>query len=269
MDLGQRILKARQEAGLSQRQLCGDEITRNMLSQIEHGTARPSMATLQYLAGRLGKNISYFLEEDPVDSPNYSCMQQARAAFAAGDHGLVCEKLGSYRSPDPIFDPEYHLMRTLSLMALAEQAIKEDRQPYALSLLEQAGSAGEQTPLYTPGQERTRLLLLIKAGAPLKPVLARLKGEDDILLLKAEDALSDGLPMRSAVLLDAAEDHEDPKWNLLRGKVHLVSEEFSLAVQCLHRAEESYPKETAPLLERCYRELEDFKQAYFYACKQR
>ena len=64
MELGQRLKSARLEMGLSQRQLCGDVITRNMLSQIEHGTAHPSMETLRYLASRLGKPISYFLEEN-------------------------------------------------------------------------------------------------------------------------------------------------------------------------------------------------------------
>ena len=39
MDIGSRIKQARLEAGLSQRQLCGDTITRNMLSLIENGTA--------------------------------------------------------------------------------------------------------------------------------------------------------------------------------------------------------------------------------------
>lgn len=52
MELGQRIRQARQEAGLSQRQLCGETITRNMLSRIEHGTVRPSMTTLRFLADR-------------------------------------------------------------------------------------------------------------------------------------------------------------------------------------------------------------------------
>ena len=63
MELGQRLRQARLEAGLSQRQLCGEVITRNMLSQIENGSARPSMETLRYLASRLGKPISFFLEE--------------------------------------------------------------------------------------------------------------------------------------------------------------------------------------------------------------
>ena len=50
MHLGEKIRQARLEAGLSQRQLCGETITRNMLSQIENGSANPSMATLRFLA---------------------------------------------------------------------------------------------------------------------------------------------------------------------------------------------------------------------------
>ena len=80
MDIGQRLKQARLEAGLSQRQLCGDVITRNMLSQIENGSARPSMDTLRYLSSRLGKPMGYFLEEDAVTSPNQQVMEQARQA---------------------------------------------------------------------------------------------------------------------------------------------------------------------------------------------
>ncbi|MBQ9167969.1 MAG: helix-turn-helix transcriptional regulator, partial [Oscillospiraceae bacterium] len=86
MELGQRIRQARLEAGLSQRQLCGDEITRNMLSQIENGSAHPSMTTLRYLAERLGKSISYFLEEEAVTSPNQSVMAQARQSYDGADY---------------------------------------------------------------------------------------------------------------------------------------------------------------------------------------
>ena len=46
MELGEKIRQARLDAGMSQRQLCGDEITRNMLSLIENGSAKPSMKTL-------------------------------------------------------------------------------------------------------------------------------------------------------------------------------------------------------------------------------
>ena len=63
MTLGEKLKQARLEAGLSQRQLCGEEVTRNMLSQIENGVAMPSMGTLSYFARQLGKPVSFFLEE--------------------------------------------------------------------------------------------------------------------------------------------------------------------------------------------------------------
>ncbi len=69
MTLGEKLRQARQEAGLSQKALCGDIITRNMLSQIENGSAKPSMDTLQQLAARLGKPVSYFLGEEPQAAP--------------------------------------------------------------------------------------------------------------------------------------------------------------------------------------------------------
>jgi transcriptional regulator with XRE-family HTH domain len=66
MELGEKLKQARLEAGVSQRQLCGEVITRNMLSRIENGFARPSMDTLRYLAAQLGKPMSYFLEEEAM-----------------------------------------------------------------------------------------------------------------------------------------------------------------------------------------------------------
>ena len=81
MELGEKIRQARLDAGLSQRQLCGEVITRNMLSLIESGRARPSMDTLLHLAQQLGKPVGYFLEEqaDPPESPE---RKQTRLALA-------------------------------------------------------------------------------------------------------------------------------------------------------------------------------------------
>ena len=93
MTLGEKIRAARLEAGLTQRQLCGEEITRNMLSQIEHDTAKPSMKTLMYLAQQLGKPAGYFLEEETLTSPNRVRMTRAREAFDAGESERVLEEL--------------------------------------------------------------------------------------------------------------------------------------------------------------------------------
>ena len=39
VEMGELLRQARLEAGLTQRELCGERITRNMLSQIENGAA--------------------------------------------------------------------------------------------------------------------------------------------------------------------------------------------------------------------------------------
>ena len=88
MELGEKIRRARQELGLSQRQLCGEEITRNMLSLIENGAASPSMKTLALLAERLGKPVGYFLDEDAPDpgklAASAESLRRAEIALAEG-----------------------------------------------------------------------------------------------------------------------------------------------------------------------------------------
>ena len=138
MELGTRLKEARLEQGLSQRQLCGEEITRNMLSQIENGSARPSMDTLRYLAARLGKPVSFFLEEETVSSPNQDVMARAREAHRLGDGHLVLAMLEDYQGHDPLFDEEAGLLRLTALLKEAEKALGEGKRPYALSLLDQA-----------------------------------------------------------------------------------------------------------------------------------
>ena len=52
-ELGKRIKEARIARKMTQSELVGDFITRNMLSRIESGNACPSVKTLEYLANRL------------------------------------------------------------------------------------------------------------------------------------------------------------------------------------------------------------------------
>ncbi len=53
IELGKRIKEARIARKMTQSELVGDFITRNMLSRIESGNACPSVKTLEYLANRL------------------------------------------------------------------------------------------------------------------------------------------------------------------------------------------------------------------------
>lgn len=261
MELGQRIRAARLELGLSQRQLCGDTITRNMLSQIENGSARPSMATLGYLASRLGKSVSYFLEEEAVLSPNQAVMAKARGCYDAGDFSGLLSALEDYRTPDETYDREKALLYHLGLLNLAEQAIVGGRLPYARSLLARWETFAYETP-----ELRSRYQLLL---ARCDPALGAEVHCDEALLLRAKAALAAGDGARCLEILGASEDKTAPQWNLLRGEAFFALADYASAARCLERAEAAFPEATIAKLEICHRELGDFQKAYEYACKRR
>ena len=86
MTLGQKIKAARLERGMTQKELVGDYITRNMLSKIENDSAAPSVRTLEYLARALGLPAGHFLAGAPIsDGAVPDGLDGARAAFRAED----------------------------------------------------------------------------------------------------------------------------------------------------------------------------------------
>ena len=267
MTLGEKLRQARLEAGLSQRQLCGEEVTRNMLSQIENGSANPSMATLSYFAARLGKSVSFFLEEEAVCSPNQEIMTAARAAFLQEDGGRILEILEKYRTPDPVFDLEAALLRRLGTLLAAKTAMEKGQSARAVQLLEEESWAGGYC---AEGLERQRLLMLMQARPrQMGRICQKLPPLDGELLLRAQAALEDGDHRRCLRLLEAVQDQDAPMWNFLRGQLYVKERSYASAAQCLRRAEAEFPEKCVPLLEICYRELGDFRQAYYYACRAR
>lgn len=245
--------------GLSQRQLCGDVITRNMLSQIENGTARPSMDTLQYLAGVLGKPVSYFLEEETA-SANQKRILKARAAFEEKQWANVLVSLQDYAAPDPVFDGEYHLLGALTRLELAEIALNEGKAAYAEALLEEALAEGQHTPYYTA--ETRRICLLYRARPDRAEELCKLlpPEPDRTLLLAAAN------PDRAELILEA-DPQDSLLWHQLRGDVYFAQGRYIKAAEHYEKAPIS--KQTLQKLEQCCKEQGDYKSAYMYACKLR
>lgn len=218
MELGEKIRKARQEAGLSQRQLCGDAITRNMLSLIENGTAHPSMKTLGFLAEQLGRPVSFFLEDsgDTEAVEELAKLRQAEEALAEGRHRLAANLL------DTVRDPRF---------------------------------------------QRQKLLLQSRIpGVNWETICAQLPDLEEELFLRAKVAYDQGKWSLCLHLLEAMEKR-NPAWYLLRGRLCLRQEAYEEAVDCLRQAEET--REVFSLLEQCFREMEDYQQAYYYAVKQK
>ena len=256
MELGQKIKEARLAAGRSQRQLCGDTITRDMLSQIENGTAKPSYTTLQALCARLGKPVSYFWEEAP--SQNLGLLK--KASEESPEDAIFT--LAEYLSPDPVLEGWYRQLRCKVLLCLAGSALEQNRSEDAAQFLSQA-----ETVL----QEEYRLqFLILKSklpGADAADLAAQLPDNTEELLLRAQAALQTGKTEQSLLLLECT-DSRPEQWYALRGQVLLQKQEYPQAIACFMELEALSPRMAYPYLEICYRELGDFQKAYEYARKQ-
>ena len=73
LSLGKKIRQIRIDRKITQQELVGDFITRNMLSQIENDVATPSIKTLQYIADHLEVPLSFLMvgEHDADFNKNY------------------------------------------------------------------------------------------------------------------------------------------------------------------------------------------------------
>ena len=69
--IGERIRLLRMRRGLTQKELAGEQMTRNMLSLIENGSALPSLSSLAYLAEMLEVPVDYFFSATEEEEGRY------------------------------------------------------------------------------------------------------------------------------------------------------------------------------------------------------
>ena len=116
-DLGRRIKEARLAKKLTQAEVVGDFITRNMLSQIESGAALPSVKTLQYLSKVLEVPMSQLMPEDEPPPDGAAEYMSVRGMYVKGDYigVLACTDI-------PGFTDELTALKARSSLALASAA---------------------------------------------------------------------------------------------------------------------------------------------------
>ncbi len=101
--IARRLRKLRKQKGISQDALCGEEISRNMVSMIETGKCAPSLHSLHYLAAGLEVPMSYFFlqdEEIAVLAENES-LPEAMRALQAGDYQTCLAICAGSTPPSP------------------------------------------------------------------------------------------------------------------------------------------------------------------------
>ena len=139
MNIGQKIRRLRTEKLMTQAELAGDGMTRNMLSLIEQGRATPSIQTLNYLASRLNVTAAILLADETEEQTitKYSRISDIRLAYKKGSYRIcidMCKKLLS----DSGSDDEIKLILAESMLALAKEEMFVDRVREAASLLDEA-----------------------------------------------------------------------------------------------------------------------------------
>lgn len=281
MTLGEKLRQLRRGLGMTQKELAGERITRNMLSQIESGTATPSMKTLQYLAERLGVSAASLM--DPADGA--STLDAARRRLRAGDLEqaiALAEKVSGASE-------ERRVLLAHAKFRLSQARLLQGQVCEAEELARSALRDNEKS-LYTSESMHLKLLATVaiceiqRGEKPVESINAakeiyREAGWEAIYhILLARDLMKrDRLQAAERELwqVTALPDRERSLFWITRGEIALRQDKVSDALACLKRAEEtevpgtSLSRELYNLLETLYRETEDYQNAYLYAAKLR
>ena len=271
MTPGEKIKKLRRERHMTQEALAGEQITRNMLSQIEKGSAQPSLPTLIYLADRLEMPVGYFFceEEEELSVRKMRIMPRLRELFCGGAY-TECLRLFE-RELGECDDELGYLMATASFFC-GKKAWQNGAFESALGYFTNALDYTEDT--VSP-------IEWIRAGCRiLMPIAANVQSP---LLEMNEQSYMDALRAAGctdeyAYLMEKDTHVFENRFYAehLRARALLRASHFSEALSILERIEAQKGAEeiTAFLLFRtyldmevCYRELGNYEGAYRYASK--
>ncbi len=164
VELGKRIKEARLARKMTQSDVVGDFITRNMLSQIESGTANPSVKTLTYLAKVLQLPVNYLLPDELEtfdDSENaadadFQALIKMKNAYKREDYVMAAKLAEEYLENDSVIYDEANAILARSYL---EAAKKSENPREALGYLKKAQDAADKG-IFKSREIRTAVLVL-------------------------------------------------------------------------------------------------------------
>jgi len=147
MEIGAKIKKLRTSKLMTQSELAGHHITRNMLSQIENGSASPSLSTVMYIAERLNVPAGFLLAEgdDEFVYRKMNAMGNIKRAFRAGDY-RICRDI--CQNELETADDEIHLILAECAFAIAREEFQNGRLHAACRYFDEAIDYADKTIYY-------------------------------------------------------------------------------------------------------------------------
>ncbi len=162
--LGKRIKEVRIQRKMTQSELVGDFITRNMLSRIESGNAYPSVKTLEYLAQRLDIPFGQLMDEDidEAQPDEVHLLSLAKRAFLEEKYA-ECMKAAE-KLDNSVFSDEAAALMARCSIAEAKRLEKQGDRLAAADKAENALKYAD-TGIYASREIKTEAVLLLDRAA--------------------------------------------------------------------------------------------------------
>lgn len=205
MNIGEKIRRLRLSKLMTQADLAGDCITRNMLCSIERGAALPSLPTAVYLAGRLGVPVGFLLAEESEEFAYRKMMEfpNVKRAFSAEDFEGALALL-NVSFPDT-GDDEIALLRAEAEYGNAKKVFEEGHFRRAAAAFDRAMEAAERT-VYDTASMRACTAVYFQYLGGISPTLSsEVLSEDEV---EGARALGDAF-CEYCMALDALEHGRD------------------------------------------------------------
>lgn len=282
MNIGKKIRELRVAKLMTQAELAGSHMTRNMLSCIENGTANPSLSTILYIATRLNVPAGFLLAEagDEIVYRKMNSFANIKSAYTAGDL-WGCRSLCLSGCPEP--DDEISLLLAECDAGIAAEEFWHGKLRSSCRFFDEALSYAEKT-IYQTGHIEAQARVFFRFMMRISPTLySDMLDEDRVLgvtchtpfaaYLEAIEALDEGDRTKSRDFLQHWEGKSaDPFFaKHLTIRLKMEDGEYSAAKrELLSLLSSAEPLNEIGLytvlceLEVCCREIEDYKGAYRY-----
>ncbi len=278
MNIGEKIRSLRVAKLMTQTELAGNQITRNMLSCIENGSAQPSLSTLIYIASRLNVPTGFLLadEGDEIIYRKMNSLSNIKRAYKSGDYS-GCRALCKSACPEP--DDEIRLLLADCDMQIACESFWNGNLRLSCRYFDEALRYAEECLYPLPQIASTATVYFSYMGKHISATLTSDVLDDTSNFYRAEtpfakyaealDALENGDTELAEAFPKSMEnlfffEHLETKCRMARGD---CKEAKNLLLRMLGGDE---PLNEVSLyavlcdLEICCRETEDFKNAYRY-----
>lgn len=150
MNIGKKIKQLRTRKQMTQSELAGDRVSRNMLSLIENGRAVPSVQTLEAFAEKLKVSCAFLLSEGEEEKAllKQSQMKDIRHAYSVKNYRIAADLCRKLYQNGMAQDDEVDLILAESLFETAKEILVSDRVREACLAFDEAVLYAQRTAYF-------------------------------------------------------------------------------------------------------------------------